>query len=257
MADGWILIHRKLFDNPLWIGEEFTKGQAWVDLLLLANYEKGEIFVKGKTISIDIGQVGYSELKLSSRWMWSRGKTRRFLMRLVTEHRIEHETVHGSSVITICNYRHYQKKPGSDGTHNEHKTVHETDKKQDTIKETKQTKETKEEVLLLFDEFWNLFPRRRRGNKTKAETSYRKILSENRATENEILNGVKNYAKSQEVANGYAKGCAAWLNDDRWTDQIADNFSGSSQGGQRNGGHKEPPSRAAAHGRAIDRMETQ
>lgn len=68
----------------------------------------------------------------------------------------------------------------------------------------------------MFDQFWGLYPRQRRGNKDKAKQAYLKALKENRASEAEILHGVREYAKSREVADKMAKGCAAWLNDDRW-----------------------------------------
>lgn len=67
-----------------------------------------------------------------------------------------------------------------------------------------------------FQEFWELFPRQRRGNKGKAEQAYQRVLNEKRATEEEIINGVRRYASSDEVGSGFAKGAAAWLNDDRW-----------------------------------------
>lgn len=92
----------------------------------------------------------------------------------------------------------------------------------------------KKTELLLFDEFWNLFPRQRRGGKTQAESAYRKALSENKATEQELLEGVTNYAGSREVADGYGKGAAAWINDDRWTSDYSaksnDQFNGSNGG---------------------------
>lgn len=75
-----------------------------------------------------------------------------------------------------------------------------------------------------FDEFWDIFPRQRRGAKDKAETAYRKAIK--RDTEDNILSGLKSYAESDEVSRGYAKGAAAWLNDDRWTS----NYSRTPQG---------------------------
>jgi len=38
-----------------------------------------------------------------------------------------------------------------------------------------------------------------------------------RATEKEIMDGLEAYRTSSEVTRGFAKGAAAWLNDDRWT----------------------------------------
>lgn len=88
-------------------------------------------------------------------------------------------------------------------------------------------------VMGSFDYFWGLYPRQRRGNKEKARRAYMNALSEFRATENDILEGVKAYAASQEVANKRAKGCEAWLNDDRWgNDYAPPTNSGGGQGAE-------------------------
>jgi len=36
--EGWIRLYRKMQDNPLWTSEPFTRGQAWIDLLMIAGY---------------------------------------------------------------------------------------------------------------------------------------------------------------------------------------------------------------------------
>jgi uncharacterized protein YdaU (DUF1376 family) len=66
-----------------------------------------------------------------------------------------------------------------------------------------------------FLEFWKIYPKQRAGSKTKALHAYTKALK--RATKEEIFNGLEKYRRSSEVSGGFAKGCAAWLNDDRWT----------------------------------------
>jgi uncharacterized protein YdaU (DUF1376 family) len=80
-----------------------------------------------------------------------------------------------------------------------------------------------------FDEFWELYPRQRRGKKENAFKAYNTALEEKRATEEEIINGVKAYRNSDEVANGYAKGAAAWLNDDRWGNDYSITATGKHQ----------------------------
>ena len=67
-----------------------------------------------------------------------------------------------------------------------------------------------------FQEFWELFPRDRRGNKQKAYKAYLRVLKQKRATVTQLLLSVSQYAKSEEVKRGFAKGCEAWLNDDRF-----------------------------------------
>lgn len=78
-----------------------------------------------------------------------------------------------------------------------------------------------------FYEFWALYPKQRAGSKQKAQIAYLKVLKEKRATEEHLLAKVKEYANSREVREGFAKGCAAWLNDDR--------FNSDYNGGTNNG----------------------
>lgn len=68
----------------------------------------------------------------------------------------------------------------------------------------------------VFEEFWKVYPKQRAGNKDKALTTYIRVLKEGRASVEKLLSSVKAYANSEEVKNGYAKGCQAWLNDDRF-----------------------------------------
>lgn len=72
---GWIKIHRKLTDNPMWTEEPFTKGQAWIDLLLSADFETGTV------------RVVYNQC--AKRWKWTWHKVERFLDFLVAENMLE------------------------------------------------------------------------------------------------------------------------------------------------------------------------
>jgi len=65
-----------------------------------------------------------------------------------------------------------------------------------------------------FELFWKNFPSQRKGSRDRALRAYRLALK--RASAEKINLAVLQYAKSQEVRTGYAKGAAAWLNDDRY-----------------------------------------
>lgn len=65
-----------------------------------------------------------------------------------------------------------------------------------------------------FELFWKNFPNQRKGSRDRALRAYR--LAIKRASAEKINLAVLQYAKSQEVRTGYAKGAAAWLNDDRY-----------------------------------------
>ena len=155
---GWVKIHRALADHDLWLAEPFTYGQAWVDLVLCANHASGSFMVKRQRVALERGQIGWSEITMTKRWKWSRGKVRRFLKRLESDSMIKQETGHLTSVITICNYDSYQSKSKEDGTSDstadgtalgtpdEHLTVHEAVHKQE-CKELENDKNEKKTTL--------------------------------------------------------------------------------------------------------------
>ena len=86
----------------------------------------------------------------------------------------------------------------------------------ETETETEKKENTKEKYDALFAEFWSVYPKQRAGSKEKALKAYIKAIDERKAEPPQILNACKCYAESREVLEGYAKGCAAWLNDDRY-----------------------------------------
>lgn len=113
---GWVKLHRSIQEHWLWSDEPFSKGQAWVDLIMKANHKARKINIKGTIISLEIGQQARSERTLSNDWKWSRGKVRRFLKALENNEMIVHQTVPVTSIISICNYSTYQTCSTSDST---------------------------------------------------------------------------------------------------------------------------------------------
>lgn len=119
---GWVKTHRSLISHEMWLDEPFTRGQAWIDLILLAQFKPGHIRVRGIRIDLERGQVGWSELRLSERWRWSRGKVRRFLDELKKEDMADYKTDNKTLIVTILNYSLYQKIDNEDGQQNEQQT---------------------------------------------------------------------------------------------------------------------------------------
>jgi phage-related minor tail protein len=96
-------------DNHLWLSEPFTRAQAWIDLLLLANHKDNYIRVRGNRIEVRRGQVGWSQQSLAKRWKWSRKKVANFLSELQKkEQQIEQQKNNVTTLITIINYEQYQ-----------------------------------------------------------------------------------------------------------------------------------------------------
>lgn len=211
---GWVSIHRQMAISDLWLSEPFTRGQAWVDLIMLANHKDGWVRVNGMKVPIKRGQLAWSEGKLGDRWQWSRGKVRRFLGELETAQQIVQQKTRRNPLKTIVNYGLYQKDSTTDSTSNEPQKDHRQYNNNNGNNENNVNKET---IGARFEEFWAQFPKQRIGNKKTAKSAYLRAVKENRGTEIEIIEGVLRYGLSDEVARGFAKGAAAWINDDRWT----------------------------------------
>lgn len=108
MENSWIRLHRKIMDDPLYFAEPFTKMQAWIDLLLLANFADRVTFIRGNRVTIKRGQLAYSREWFSGRWRWSRGRVERFLLMLENDRKIVQQKSRLISIVTIVNYDFYQ-----------------------------------------------------------------------------------------------------------------------------------------------------
>lgn len=67
-----------------------------------------------------------------------------------------------------------------------------------------------------FADFWAVYPKQRIGNKDKARAAFVQAVKRTGKTPQEITDKAAEYAASEEVARGFAKGAQAWLNDDRF-----------------------------------------
>jgi len=108
MMEGWVSIHRKIQECWIWMDEPFSRGQAWVDLLLLANHQDKKTYVDGKLVTIKTGQRLTSIRQLAERWQWSRDKVSRFLSILEGDNMITVQKSHRFTLIEVTNYEEYQ-----------------------------------------------------------------------------------------------------------------------------------------------------
>lgn len=107
-AEGWIKLHRQIADHWLWDEKPFSKGQAWIDLILLANHKDEKFPYKDKVVVGERGKVYRSILYLSERWGWNRKTTNKFISQLESDGMVTTErTTHGTT-ITIVNYSFFQ-----------------------------------------------------------------------------------------------------------------------------------------------------
>lgn len=105
---GWIKLYRKIMDNKMWQEKPFSRGQAWIDLLLMANHDDNTFLFDGRFIDLEKGSFITSEHKLMERWGWSKSKVRLFLNELQKQQMIVKNSDQKKTTITICNYSVYQ-----------------------------------------------------------------------------------------------------------------------------------------------------
>ena len=108
MLQGWISVHRQIQEHWLWAEKPFSKGQAWIDMLLLANHEDKEVLFGRKVTVVKTGSFITSEVKLSERWGWSRQRVRDFLFLLEQQKMIEKISDNKKTTINISNYAVFQ-----------------------------------------------------------------------------------------------------------------------------------------------------
>lgn len=121
LARGWVTIDRKIFDNWIWKDKPFSKGQAWIDLIMLANHEDRKILLGSELITVKRGSFITSELKLMERWGWSKTKVRTFLKMLENDSMLIKKSDNKKTTLTIVNYSNYQEIKTAKEPHKDHR----------------------------------------------------------------------------------------------------------------------------------------
>ena len=150
-----ILLARTIQQNFLWSDKPFSMGQAWIDLLMLAEWCDKDAVCRGEVVHLKRGQVGRSILWLADRWGWSRKKVTHFLAILKAEKMATTESTTKGTIITIGNYDKYQ----LEGTTKSTTKVATEEQRKNTSKEIKEIKESinKENIKRKFGEFQNVY----------------------------------------------------------------------------------------------------
>lgn len=249
--DGWITLNRSLLDHYIWHGEPFTRGQAWVDLLLLANHAPTRTMIDGQIIDLDPGSYVTSIRRLADRWERSTKWTLNFLSLLEHDNMIETKVVGNGNakrtVLFIVKYGIYQasflseetqrntqrkRKGNAKETQNGGKGVIDNPINNIYIQQCNNEtippiippnggKKKQDELENEFNELWKLYPKKRgRANALKDYCKARK----DGTTKEEIENGLKQYVsecertgrETQYIADG-----STWFHKKRWEDDYS------------------------------------
>ncbi len=209
----------------MWLAEPFTRGQAWLDLIGLANYQAGQIRRRGIPVTVHRGQVGWSQEALAVRWKWSVGKVKRFLKEMKIDGRISIETVlknvKVTSLITMTNYARYQGSGPEDGPEDGPGIrSEEGNKKKHTNPPRPKRGVSDRERIAFFETLWDVYPKKDESTKAQALAYYRSSVK----TKSDMdlidfaLGDYLEYLKVNKTEPQYIKGGAAFFYD--WADWI-------------------------------------
>lgn len=105
---GWQKVYRDITKHWLWEDKPFSRGQAFIDLLLMVNHQDKKILFNGDLVEVKRGSKITSLRKLSEEWGWSTKKTKKFLELLEKDNMITVKSDNKKTLITIENYSLYQ-----------------------------------------------------------------------------------------------------------------------------------------------------
>ena len=108
---SWIKVFRNIENSWIWEEKPFSRGQAWIDLLLLAKFRDESFFNRrGNRVDGKRGHVYKSISSLADRWGWSRKKVDHFFNQLEADNMIKVSKKRASeeTSIFIVNYSKYQ-----------------------------------------------------------------------------------------------------------------------------------------------------
>src|SRR5690625_2227462 len=140
---GWVKLHRKIQDH--WIYQEkrqFSRYEAWLDLIMMANHKDGKTLIDGKLEHVKTGQMVTSIRKLCDKWDWSNTKVTNFLKLLESDGMISYKSDTKKTVITIDKYSTYHEGEREETTQKHIRSISETYQKH-TNKNVKNDKNDK------------------------------------------------------------------------------------------------------------------
>ncbi len=148
--EGWIKLHRKIAENSYYFSEKFTRSQAWIDLIIIANHKEGRFYIRGIKVIVKRGQIGWGIEKLSERWQWSKGKVVRFLSELENDKQITRQKNNVTTLISLTNYEKYQMVNKAVDTTNSKAKKHQT-KNHAGINNNENINNNKEKLILPYN----------------------------------------------------------------------------------------------------------
>ncbi len=104
---GYVPIFRSITKHWLWQEKPFTKGQAWIDLLIESNHSDQKVRIGNELILCKRGESLKSLETWAERWGWDKSKVCRFLKMLESDTMVERIPTQKTTHLKIVNYETY------------------------------------------------------------------------------------------------------------------------------------------------------
>ncbi len=120
---GFQKIYRSIQTNWLWEDKPFSRGQAFIDLILLVNHSDNKTMVDGELVEVKRGSRITSLRKLGESWGWSPAKVKKFLEQLQKDNMIVYKCDNKKTLVAIENYSVYQDKENTEQSQKEQSAI--------------------------------------------------------------------------------------------------------------------------------------
>jgi hypothetical protein len=223
--EGAILLSRALIDSEVFASEKLLK--IWIWLLIKANFKERQVPIKigagQSVVTIKRGQLLFGRLSAENELFIDGSTIYKCIKRLEKLKNIEINSNSHYSVITICNYEHYQDLNNYKVAAKEQPSNKQvTGKEQPSNTPNKDNNANKEKNVNNaggFIYFWTAYPKK--VGKIDAERAWNKIKDKPEISI--ILKSIEDHKNTEQwkKENGqYIPNPATFINQGRWFDEI-------------------------------------
>lgn len=230
---GYVKVFRSINFHWLSTHKPYCYAFAWIDLIMMANYNGDTGLLNKQVAHIERGQLITTHRDLMQKWGWGNTKLRTFLRLLREENMIkiltDEKSNHSQTLIEIVNYSKYQddqitniyddkSKPNQNQITNRVYMYKEVNKER--IYKEKEINKEKESLRKqeLFNQFWSEYPRK--VSKQEAIKAFSKVSENEIPLLMEVLKKYKCSAGWLDNGGRFIPHPATWLNQRRWEDEI-------------------------------------
>jgi len=209
LEDGFILIYRDLINKPYFVDSKTVHLMLY--LLLKANYKPKDVFIRGQIVKVKRGQLIFGRKAASEKTGLTEQEIRTRLQFLRNAEFLTSKTTNRFSLITICNYDHYQDPYGRNNQQNN---------QQVTSKQPRLKKDKEIYMLKFFERFWKEYPKKK--DKKKAREKFLG-LSLDEEKFKRIMKALRKQKESDQWKRDkgqYIPNPPTWLHGERWNDEI-------------------------------------